>query len=83
MIYEQLRDRLVELGCDYIQIDAPNYAQWHIDPANRAAFEEHGHDMAHELVAFGESTRLPSDIPNACAMRNATPSVGLAWLRSI
>ena len=26
-------DRLVELGCDYIQIDAPNYAQWHIDPA--------------------------------------------------
>ena len=47
-------DRLVELGCDYIQIDAPNYAQWHIDPGNRAAFEEHGHDMAHELVADAE-----------------------------
>jgi 5-methyltetrahydropteroyltriglutamate--homocysteine methyltransferase len=47
-------DRLVELGCDYIQIDAPNYAQWHIDPGNRAAFEEHGHDMTHELVADAE-----------------------------
>ena len=51
---EHVVDRLVELGCDYIQIDAPNYAQWHIDPANRAAFEEHGHDMAHELVADAE-----------------------------
>ena len=47
-------DRLVELGCDYIQLDAPNYAQWHIDPGNRAVFEEHGHDMAHELVADAE-----------------------------
>jgi 5-methyltetrahydropteroyltriglutamate--homocysteine methyltransferase len=51
---EHIVDRLVELGCDYIQLDAPNYAQWHIDPANRAAFEEHGHDMAHELVADAE-----------------------------
>src|SRR3954451_3662884 len=34
-------------------------------------------------VAFGTSTNAPSDIPNACAMRYATPSVGLAWLRSI
>ena len=51
---EHVVDRLVELGCDYIQIDAPNYAQWHIDPGNRAAFEEHGHDMAHELVADAE-----------------------------
>jgi 5-methyltetrahydropteroyltriglutamate--homocysteine methyltransferase len=51
---EHVVDRLVELGCDYIQIDAPNYAQWHIDPGNRAAFEAHGHDMAHELVADAE-----------------------------
>jgi methionine synthase II (cobalamin-independent) len=51
---EHIIDRLVELGCDYIQLDAPNYAQWHIDPGNRAAFEEHGHDMAHELVADAE-----------------------------
>ncbi len=54
LLREHVVDRLVELGCDYIQIDAPNYAQWHIDPANRAAFEEHGHDMAHELVADAE-----------------------------
>ena len=54
ILREHVVDRLVELGCDYIQIDAPNYAQWHIDPANRQAFEEHGHDMAHELVADAE-----------------------------
>jgi 5-methyltetrahydropteroyltriglutamate--homocysteine methyltransferase len=36
---EHIVDRLVELGCDYIQIDAPNYAQWHIDPGDRPAFE--------------------------------------------
>ncbi len=51
---EHIVDRLVELGCDYIQLDAPNYAQWHIDSGNRAVFEEHGHDMAHELVADAE-----------------------------
>ena len=51
LLREHVIDRLVELGCDYVQIDAPNYAQWHIDPVNRATFEEHGHDMAHELVA--------------------------------
>ena len=54
ILREHVIDRLVELGCDYVQIDAPNYAQWHIDPANRAAFEEHGHDMTHELVADAE-----------------------------
>lgn len=58
ILREHVVDRLVELGCDYIQIDAPNYAQWHIDPANRAAFEEHGHDMAHELVADAEFDSL-------------------------
>jgi 5-methyltetrahydropteroyltriglutamate--homocysteine methyltransferase len=51
LLREHVIDRLVALGCDYVQIDAPNYAQWHIDPGNRATFEEHGHDMAHELVA--------------------------------
>jgi 5-methyltetrahydropteroyltriglutamate--homocysteine methyltransferase len=54
ILREHVVERLVELGCDYIQIDAPNYAQWHIDPGNRAAFEEHGHDMAQELVADAE-----------------------------
>jgi 5-methyltetrahydropteroyltriglutamate--homocysteine methyltransferase len=54
ILREHVVDRLVELGCDYVQIDAPNYAQWHIDPDNRAAFEAHGHDMAHELIADAE-----------------------------
>ena len=72
-------DRLVELGCDYIQMDAPNYAQWHVDPDNRAAFEEHGHDMAHELVAdaeidnrvFDGVSGVPARSTCAAAMRRA------------
>jgi len=35
-------------------MDAPNYAQWHVDRTNRAAFESWGHDMAAELVADAE-----------------------------
>lgn len=58
ILREHVVDRLVELGCDYVQIDAPNYAQWHLDPDNRAAFEAHGHDMAHELVADAEFDSL-------------------------
>ncbi len=58
ILREHVIDRLVELGCDYIQLDAPNYAQWHIDPGNRAAFEAHGHDMAHELVVDAELDNL-------------------------
>jgi 5-methyltetrahydropteroyltriglutamate--homocysteine methyltransferase len=46
--------KIVGLGGDYIQMDAPNYAQWHVDPENRAAFEAWGHDMAAELVADAE-----------------------------
>ena len=54
-VADYLRTELVPslraLGCDYIQMDAPNYAQWHIDLDNRAAFEAAGHDAAHELEA--------------------------------
>jgi 5-methyltetrahydropteroyltriglutamate--homocysteine methyltransferase len=46
--------KIIALGGDYIQLDAPNYAQWHVDPENRAAFEAWGHDMASELVADAE-----------------------------
>jgi 5-methyltetrahydropteroyltriglutamate--homocysteine methyltransferase len=46
--------KIVALGGDYIQMDAPNYAQWHVDPDNRAAFEAWGHDMAAELIADAE-----------------------------
>ncbi|HTI53543.1 MAG TPA: cobalamin-independent methionine synthase II family protein [Verrucomicrobiae bacterium] len=51
---EEVVPRIVALGGDYIQMDAPNYAQWHVDGNNRAAFEAWGHDMAAELVADAE-----------------------------
>ena len=46
--------KIMALGGDYIQLDAPNYAQWHVDLENRAAFAAWGHDMAAELVADAE-----------------------------
>jgi 5-methyltetrahydropteroyltriglutamate--homocysteine methyltransferase len=46
--------KIVALGGDYVQMDAPNYAQWHVDRDNRAAFESWGHDMASELVSDAE-----------------------------
>jgi 5-methyltetrahydropteroyltriglutamate--homocysteine methyltransferase len=46
--------KIMALGGDYIQLDAPNYAQWHVDLENRAAFETWGHDMTAELVADAE-----------------------------
>ncbi len=58
MMREYIVEPLLSMDCDYIQIDAPNYAQWHIDPACRAHFEKHGHDMAHELVADAEFDNL-------------------------
>jgi 5-methyltetrahydropteroyltriglutamate--homocysteine methyltransferase len=57
-VAEYLRDevvaKVIALGGDYVQMDAPNYAQWHVDADNRAAFEHWGHDMAAELVADAE-----------------------------
>jgi 5-methyltetrahydropteroyltriglutamate--homocysteine methyltransferase len=51
---EHVVRRVMALGGDYVQMDAPNYAQWHVDPDNRAAFTSWGHDMAAELVADAE-----------------------------
>jgi len=51
---EHVVPRIIALGGDYIQMDAPNYAQWHVDGENRAAFEAWGHDMAAELIADAE-----------------------------
>jgi 5-methyltetrahydropteroyltriglutamate--homocysteine methyltransferase len=51
---EEVVPRIVALGGDYVQMDAPNYAQWHVDRDNRAAFEAWGHDMAAELIADAE-----------------------------
>ncbi len=46
--------KLVDAGCEYIHMDAPNYAQWYTDPKVRAAFESWGHDMDTELVEDAE-----------------------------
>lgn len=55
---EEVVPRIVALGGDYVQMDAPNYAQWHVDPDNRAAFEAWGHDMAAELRADADIDNL-------------------------
>jgi 5-methyltetrahydropteroyltriglutamate--homocysteine methyltransferase len=40
---------LTDQGCDYIQLDAPNYGSL-CDPANRAFHVDQGHDLDAELV---------------------------------
>ena len=47
-------EELIAAGCEYIHMDAPNYAQWHTDPKIRAAFESWGHDMDKELIEDAE-----------------------------
>jgi methionine synthase II (cobalamin-independent) len=47
-------DRVIALGCDYIQLDAPNYGQAYTDPEVRAAFEAEGHDLDAEVAADAE-----------------------------
>src|SRR5262245_53545113 len=46
--------QLVDLGCDYVQLDAPNYSQWHIDPRIREAFANWGRDLDKELIEDAE-----------------------------
>jgi 5-methyltetrahydropteroyltriglutamate--homocysteine methyltransferase len=46
--------QLIALGCDYVQLDAPNYSQWHIDPKVRAAFASWGRDLDKELIEDAE-----------------------------
>ena len=48
---EHVVKNLLELGCDYIQLDAPNYGQFYVDPDVRAALEADGHDLRAELIA--------------------------------
>src|SRR5262252_5746159 len=45
--------RLVELGCDYIQLDAPNYGTL-CDLDNRRGLEARGHDLDAELAFDAE-----------------------------
>ncbi|MGH3322423.1 MAG: cobalamin-independent methionine synthase II family protein [Streptosporangiaceae bacterium] len=46
-------DAVVALGCDYVQLDAPNYGSL-CDPDTRAEMERHGRDVAAELAFDAE-----------------------------
>jgi 5-methyltetrahydropteroyltriglutamate--homocysteine methyltransferase len=53
-IREHVIERAIALGCDYIQMDAPNYGQSYTDPEVMAAMENDGHDLASELIGDAE-----------------------------
>jgi 5-methyltetrahydropteroyltriglutamate--homocysteine methyltransferase len=53
-IREHVIRRAIELGCDYVQMDAPNYGQFYTDDQIRAEFEAEGHDLEANLVADAE-----------------------------
>ena len=45
----QVVARLIELGCDYVQLDAPNYGSY-CDADQRRRLEAQGHDLEAELA---------------------------------
>ncbi len=45
---------LIAMGCDYIQMDAPNYGQSYPDAEVRAVMEAEGHDLDAELIGDAE-----------------------------
>lgn len=58
-VADKLRDHvvrpLIEMGCDYVQLDAPNYGQFYVDPKVREAYEtEDGEDMTANLIEDAE-----------------------------
>jgi 5-methyltetrahydropteroyltriglutamate--homocysteine methyltransferase len=53
-IRQEVVERAISLGCDYIQMDAPNYGQSYTDPEVRAVLEAEGHDLEDELVGDAE-----------------------------
>jgi 5-methyltetrahydropteroyltriglutamate--homocysteine methyltransferase len=53
-IREHVIERAIALGCDYIQMDAPNYGQSYCDPEVMAAMEAEGHDLHAELIGDAE-----------------------------
>jgi len=53
-IREHVIERAIALGCDYIQMDAPNYGQSYTDPEVMEAMAKDGHDLAAELVGDAE-----------------------------
>jgi 5-methyltetrahydropteroyltriglutamate--homocysteine methyltransferase len=56
-------DRLITLGCDYIQLDAPNYGSL-CDPDTRAAMTAAGRDIDAEIAFDAElDSSLLSELP--------------------
>ncbi len=56
MLREHVVKPLLEMGCDYIQLDAPNYGQFYVDPKVVKAYEdEDGEDMAANLIEDAEA----------------------------
>ena len=53
-IREHVIDRAIALGCDYIQMDAPNYGQSYTDAEVMDAMRKDGHDLDAELVGDAE-----------------------------
>jgi 5-methyltetrahydropteroyltriglutamate--homocysteine methyltransferase len=43
-------ERVIALGCDYVQLDAPNYGMFHCDAEARTFFASQGRDLAAELA---------------------------------
>jgi hypothetical protein len=41
-------ERVIAMGCDYVQLDAPNYGMFHCDAEARAFFASQGRDLAAE-----------------------------------
>ncbi|HWC30454.1 MAG TPA: cobalamin-independent methionine synthase II family protein [Dehalococcoidia bacterium] len=53
-IREHVIERAMALGCDYIQMDAPNYGQSYVDPEVMEAMRRDGHDLDAELIGDAE-----------------------------
>jgi 5-methyltetrahydropteroyltriglutamate--homocysteine methyltransferase len=47
-------NRAIAQGCDYIQLDAPNYASFHCDPDIRAVLTSQGRNLDAELLTDAE-----------------------------
>jgi 5-methyltetrahydropteroyltriglutamate--homocysteine methyltransferase len=53
-IREHVVERAIGLGCDYIQMDAPNYGQSYTDPEVMDVMRARGQDLEAELIGDAE-----------------------------
>ncbi len=54
LLRQHVLQPLIEHGCDYIQLDAPNYGQFYVDADVRQVLEQEGHNLDAELLADAE-----------------------------